>query len=68
MRCVVAAMAASTTAVAETAMSSRWCSPTAKTSSPAASASFAAARISVMRCRALMAWPAGASGMRSPKV
>ena len=43
MRSVTAAIAVNTTGVAETAMSSRWCSPTANTSRPDVSASFAAA-------------------------
>ncbi len=55
IREVRAAIAASTTAGADTAKSGRWCSPTPKTSSPTCSASSASSRSSAKRCSVLRA-------------
>jgi hypothetical protein len=68
MRRVVDAIAAITTAGDEIGMSSRWCSPTPKTSRPASSASFAAARISEYRRETVGASFVCGSGVMSPKV
>ena len=65
IRRVRAAAAASTTAGAETAKSSRWCSPTPKTSSPTWSASTISSSRSRRRCSGETVVPVDGSGMTS---
>ena len=65
---VCAAIAASATVVAETVKSSRWCSPSANTESPALSASFACASTSPSRSAAVSRAPVTGSAVRSPKL
>ena len=64
---VRAAPAASTTAGADTVKSGRWCSPTAKTSSPTWSASSISSTRLRMRSSGLIVRPV-ASAVSSPKV
>jgi hypothetical protein len=68
MRFVRAAAAARTTAGAETMNSSRWCSPTPKTSRPSRSASSISSSRRCMRSCVVIVRPVVGSGVRSPKL
>ena len=68
IRFVRDAMAASTTAGAETTNSGRWCSPTPNTSRPSSSASCASSSRSFSRWAGVTVSPVFASGVRSANV